>query len=118
MNPSDLPNEWRSEAEHLRKLGAEEAASTLEYCANVLEHDWRLWQTEPLTLQEASEASGFSYSALQKMVSSGELLNVGGKGSPRVQRGDLPKKATRPRPKLESDGPDLAGELLRSKLGV
>ena len=54
----------------------------------------------------------------QSRVFDSSLQNVGEKGSPRVRRGDLPKKATRPKPKLESDGPDIAGKLLLSKLGV
>jgi hypothetical protein len=118
MNPSDLPQAWRERAKGFRKHGISEAADTLEVCAAELEEEWWLWQTEPLSLQEAADTSGFSYSAIQKMVANEELENVGEKGSPRVRRGDLPKKASKQKPKLEADGPDLAGELLLSRLGV
>jgi hypothetical protein len=45
-----------------------------------------------LTLEEAARESGYSYSSLQKKVASGGLTNVGTKGSPRVRRGELPRK--------------------------
>ena len=118
MNPNDLPAQWRSEAEHLRVLGAAHQAKAIEWCAGELEQAQREWELEELTLQEAADASGFSYSAIQKMVANEELPNVGGKGSPRVRRGDLPKKPSKREPGLESDGPDLAGELLLSRMGV
>lgn len=62
-----------------------------------------------LTLQEAAAESGYSYSALQKMVAGGELENQGDKGSPRVHRCDLPKK---PSQRAQIEGPDLAGMIL------
>ena len=106
MNPQDLPQAWRSEAGHLRELGAEAQARALEWCAEELEQAQREEQLEELTLQEAADASGFSYSAIQKMVSNGELTNVGEKGSPRIRRGDLPRKPTKQQPELEEDGPE------------
>ena len=71
------------------------------------------WQNEELTLHEASEESGFSYSRLQQL----KDLNVGTPGSPRIRRCDLPSKPRRSRPKATEDTPDLADEILRSKLG-
>jgi hypothetical protein len=118
MNPHDLPNAWRTRAKEMRELGADAQACTLEYCAGELEQAQREWGLQELTLQEAAEACGFSYSTLQKMVASEDLPNVGEKGSPRVRRGDLPRKATKQDPLSDADGPDLAGELLLSKLGV
>ena len=117
MNPhSRLLEQWRSKAKDLRRYGAAEAAATLETCALELEEEWRIWQTEPLTLEEASEECGYSYSALQKRVAAGEIPNAGDKGNPRVQRGHLPWKAAPKRPKLESGEPDLAAEILRLDL--
>lgn len=67
---------------------------------------------EELTLQEAAAESGYSYSALQKMVAGGELENLGDKGSPRVRRSDLPKKAT---VRAQNSAPDLAGMILGAR---
>ena len=65
-----------------------------------------------LTLEQAAEESGYSYSSLQKRVASGDLENVGAKGSPRVRRGDLPKKGG------TKKGNELADRVLfRRKLG-
>ena len=116
MLPADLASEWRLKAKELHRFGANEQALTLEYCADDLEEAWRIWQTEPLTLEEAAEESGYSYSSLQKRVSDGEIPNIGKAGAPRVQRQDLPRKTPRPRFRLESGEPDLAGDILFSRL--
>jgi len=118
VNPQNLPGRWRSEADGFRKLGANGQALTLELCASELEQAQREWTLQELTLEEAAAESGLSYSAIQKKLAAGKLPNAGKKGSPRVRRGDLPKKPSNREPRLESDGPDLAGELLASKLGV
>ena len=47
---------------------------------------------EPLTLREASHVSGYSVDHLQRLVSGGQLVNIGRKGRPRVRRSDLPVK--------------------------
>ena len=107
-----LAEQWRGEAEVLRRRGAIAQAEVLESCAAELEASLRECELEALTLQEAAAESGYSYSALQKLVSSGELANVGERHRPRVRRGDLPRKArglsTRPR----SGEPDLAAQVL------
>jgi len=116
MSPLDLPRAWREKATELRRFGAEYQATTLECCADDLEETWRIWQEEPLTLEEAAGVSGYSYSSLEKRVRSGRIPNVGKLGAPRVRRQDLPRKTpTRPF-KLESGEPDLAGEILVGKL--
>lgn len=86
---------WRADAAVLRLRGAPGQADALESCAAELEAYEREKALEALTLEQAAGESGFSYSALEKMIRRGMLLNVGGKGSPRVRRGDLPKKPTR-----------------------
>ena len=116
MSPRDLPEAWREKATELRRFGAEDQATTLEYCADDLDETWRIWQTEPLTLDEAVEESGYSYSSLEKRVRSGRIPNIGELGAPRVRRADLPRKAPRPRFKLETGEPDLAEEILAAKL--
>ena len=91
-------------------------ARTLVQAAEILEWAQMVWDNEPLTLTQAAEESRFSYSAIQKMVASGESENVGGKGNPRVRRGDLPKKAKQPRRSHGPEGPDLVGDLFLRNL--
>ena len=100
-----LSARWRQEAQLARELGAGEAAQTLERCAAQLEAFERERALEALTLEQAASESGYSYSALQKLLATGRLGNVGEPHKPRVRRGDLPRKAGRP----QHDGePDLA----------
>ena len=113
MTPHTLPSRWRTLAEQQRKLGAEPQAHTLEYCAEELERIQREWDLESLTLEQASEESGYSYSAIQTKVASGEIHNLGVKHSPRVRRCDLPRKSRRAQPE---GVPDLAGEVLLAQL--
>ncbi len=116
MSPRDLAGVWRDTASELRRFGAVDQATTLEYCADDLEETWRIWQTEPLSLDEAAQESGYSYSSLEKRVRSGKIPNIGEPGKPRVQRQDLPRKAPRRRFELETGEPDLAEEILAGKL--
>jgi hypothetical protein len=83
---------WRETAQTLKRYGSTEAASALVECASELEAALREEELEALTLAEAVSESGMSYSSLQKRLASGELLNVGEKGSPRIRRVDLPRK--------------------------
>ena len=93
--PTGLLARWRAEAAILRRGGAQPQAEALESCAAELEEFERARELEALSLEQAVAESGFSYSALQKMLAEGELLNVGRKGKPLVRRGDLPRKAKR-----------------------
>ena len=108
----ELAEVWRAEAEVLRKRGATAQAETLESC--VADHEQVLndWHTQELTLRQAAEESGFSYSRLQQMKS----LNVGASGARRIRRCDLPYKSRRSGPRLAHGEPDLADEILTSKL--
>jgi len=105
---SSLPQLWRHEAAVLRRRGAAGQAEALESCADELEAWERQRALEGLTLEEAERESGYTYSALEKMVRRGELENVGEKGRPRVRRGDLPRKPRRERP-------DLVGAVLEGR---
>jgi hypothetical protein len=117
MHPAiELPTEWRVRALALRRYASEGAASAFEECADNLEEAWRIWQTEPITLEEAAEESGYSYSTLQQKVASGEIPNLGNKHRPRVGRADLPRKAPHQRLELESGEPDLAAKILAARL--
>jgi hypothetical protein len=95
-----LVQRWRDEATLLRRRAANLQADVLESCAAELEAWTRERELEALTLDRAAEETGFSYSALEKMVRAGKVANVGRKGAPRVRRGDLPSKPTRPRTEL------------------
>ena len=108
----ELAEGWRAEALVLRKRGATAQAKALESCVADHEQVLDTWYTEELTLRQASEESGFSYSRLQQMKS----LNVGASGARRIRRCDLPRKARRSGPQLATGQPDLADEILASKL--
>ena len=76
----------------MRAYGAPGHAEAIENCAAQIEAHIRERALEALSLEEAVAESGYSYSSIQKKLASGELPNVGNKGSPRVRRSDLPKK--------------------------
>ena len=89
----DLAERWRQEAALFRKRGQSQVAALMESMAADYEAVERERVLEELTLTEAVEESGYSYSALQKMLASGQLENLGEKHAPRVRRVDLPRKA-------------------------
>lgn len=108
----ELAAEWREEAELYRSRGQEPQASMAESYAADLEERLREWWLETLTLQEAADEAGLSYSAVQKKVARGDLRNAGREGSPRVRRCDLFGEEERPRLETEEGEPDVAGEIL------
>ena len=88
----DLTARWRSEALMFRRYGEERLAIACETHADELEAAAGAERTEAVTLEEAADASGYSYSHLQHLVANGEIDNVGEKGSPRIRRCDVPRK--------------------------
>ena len=102
----------RTEVAQLRHRGLSEAADVLESVANDHEQVLDAWHTEELTLREAEAESGFKYSTLQQM----KNINIGTTGTPRIRRCDLPYKPRRSGPRLANGQPDLADEILASKL--
>jgi hypothetical protein len=70
-----------------------EGAGVLEWCIKDLAAALEAHRLELLTLREAADESGYSYSSLEKSVRDGDIPNYGKKGRPRVRRGDLPRKA-------------------------
>ncbi len=60
-----LPARWREEATVFRHRGHEPLAQMAESFAADMERELHEWQTEPLTLAEASAESGYSYDHLQ-----------------------------------------------------
>ena len=104
----------RGEVALFRHRGLSEMADVLESVANDHQEVLDAWHTEELTLRQASEESGFSYSTLQQA----KDLNVGTEGTPRVRRCDLPYKSRRSGLHLANGQPDIAGEILTSKLSA
>lgn len=80
---------WRAEADGLRRRGLSEAAAIIESLADDLERWLYEHRMAALTLTDAAEETGLAYDTLQRKVSSGEIPNVGRRGSPRVRRADL-----------------------------
>ena len=111
-----LPARWREEATVFRHRGQEPLAQMAESFAGDLERELHEWQTEPLTLAEASVESGYSYDHLQHAAADGSIPNLGGEGAPRIRRCDLPSKAPKVEPCL-TDG-DLAERALARRLGA
>ena len=93
-----LATRWRHEATVFRHRGQESLARMADSFAADLEEALREWLTEPLTLADAADESGYSYDHLQHAVSDGSLPNAGAGGSPRIRRCDLPRKARQPEP--------------------
>ena len=108
----ELSDTWRLDSVVLRKRGALTLADALESVADELERTLADWLVEELTLDQAAEESGFSYSTLQQR----KEIHVGTPGSPRIRRCDLPRKPGRSGPRLADGLPDIAGEILTSRL--
>jgi hypothetical protein len=105
----DLVTRWRRDAETLRSRGASAQAVAIESCATDLEQAVVEFSAETLTLEHAVEESGYSYSALQRMVATGRLPNAGSSHRPRIRRANLPRKPARCSPVDGEEGePDLA----------
>jgi hypothetical protein len=106
----NLADKWREEAQILRRRRAVSLAELLEDCASELEADQRQRELEVLSLEQAAFESGYTYSALQKMVADGKVENFGKKGSPRIRRADLPRKARK-------ETADFATDILNRQAG-
>lgn len=89
---SDLIQEWREEAEPLRRYGADSLAQAAEQHAEQLEAALDARQLNTVTLEEAAELGGYSYSHLQRLVDDGTIPNAGRKGAPRIFWKDVPRK--------------------------
>lgn len=104
---TELAAEWRSEADTLRRRGAEAQATALESAADDLDSAWQSWRRERLTVEEAADASGYSEAHLRRLIRDGKLPNAGEEHRPLVRRVDLPKKpgsGTQVAVAIDSDG--------------
>ena len=110
----ELAEEWRTDSTVLQRRGAPAVAEALATCAAELEAAIYSWQTEELSIKEASRESGYSQDHLRELVRTGQIHGAGSDGHVRVRRGDLPRRpgAARPRGDLEVVA-DLAAELIR-----
>ena len=84
--------EWTPEVAQMRRRRQREAAALLESLCVELQERSERWLDEQLTLAEAAEISGVSYSTLQYLVAVGDIRNAGRRGRPRIRRGDLPHR--------------------------
>ena len=109
-----LRNRWQEDAAILHRRGAAVHAAAIESCVQDLENEARTFSLESLTLQQAADESGYSYSALEKMVRCSRVPNAGSLGNPRIRRGDLPKKPSS-RSESSRGEPDLAELVLAGK---
>jgi len=98
-----LTSRWRDHATMFRRFDDNGAAEAFESCANELEAAVSVWSTTPLTLEQAAEESGYSRESLGRLVRDGRIRNAGHTGSPRIQRGDLPRKPGRTCQRQELD---------------
>jgi hypothetical protein len=89
-----LVTAWRKEAGQLRaRYGLDSLAHVCEAHASELAAAIGRHLAEQLTLKDASALSGYSTSHLRALIADGTLTNAGRKGSPRLLRGELPRKA-------------------------
>ncbi|MDB4916297.1 MAG: hypothetical protein JWM95_3941 [Gemmatimonadetes bacterium] len=104
MTYADLLAKWEQRRAEWRGLGVQVNGTAI--ADELLADLHALSQAnalEELTLREAALLSGYSVDHLQRLVSSGQLENVGRKGRPRVRRGDLPVKPGHRLPSTEPE---------------
>lgn len=93
MRLLDLPTAFRSKAHVLREdAAAEQAATAWERAAELLEEALSGSSFEPLTLEEAEVAGGYTRRHLARLIRDGTIPNAGEPGSPRILRCHLPVK--------------------------
>ena len=93
IEPLDaLVEEWRTRSANLQLMGLSQPAAQMEAMAAELEARISEWLEEQLTLDQAAQESGYTYSHLQACVAEGRLPNAGRPGEPRISRRHLPVK--------------------------
>ena len=85
-----LEAKWRQEEALLRHRGLVEVANFMGSLADELGVEATRWMDEPVTLREAAEFGGYSYSSLQHRVRQGQLPDAGETGRPRIRRRHVP----------------------------
>lgn len=117
--PEDLVQAFLEDAETFRRWGDERQAEVVERCAARIETWWEERELEELSVEEASEVSGYTPAGLRKLRDRGELSDVQGpRGGRRYLRGELPRKPRRVRRlRAMDDGSDLADRTLAARVG-
>ena len=72
-SPALLATRWRTEANTLRRRGAEGQAVALESCADELERELERWEDQLLSITEAAAESGLSEETLRRYVRQGKV---------------------------------------------
>ena len=89
-----LLEKWSAEETVYRRRGQNGLADFLASLMKDAIDERDRFLDEALTLAEAAEICGYSYSRLENLVRLGELSNAGERGRPRVRRRDLPRKTS------------------------
>jgi hypothetical protein len=89
---NELVSQWENDAQRLAQLGAHPQAELLRQCSKELFEAMKAENDVLLTLTMAAQLCGYSPDYLGRLVREGTIPNHGRKGSPKVRRGDLPKK--------------------------
>ena len=87
-----LLDEWRHEADVLRRHGCPQQAELLQNAMRQVEGLLTAQSNAPVPLAEAVRLSGYSASQFRRWLKDGTVRNVGTRGAPAVMRGDLPRK--------------------------
>ncbi len=111
----DLIVRWHAEAETVERCGHESTGKLIRRLAAEVYEALRDDQDETLTLAEAALESSYSTEHLRKMVASGTIPNAGGKGRPRIRRGDMPLKLVTQPGNLGTPEDDARAFLNRAK---
>ncbi|MDQ6770211.1 MAG: hypothetical protein M3Z54_09510 [Gemmatimonadota bacterium] len=87
---------WLARRDQLRRLHAlVDGAVLCDQLLAELDHLTDEAATEPLCLHQASKESGYSVDHLARQIRTGRIPNAGRRGSPRIRRDHLPRKAAR-----------------------
>ena len=96
MNPvSVLAARWREDAELLSGHGCVSESKICLKHADELEATLQEWESEVLTVAQASEESGYTEAHLRELAREGTLPDgreSGSQGPIRIRRGDLPRR--------------------------
>lgn len=114
-SPANLPDQWRQLAVQQRRLGADAQARSLEFCADELAAALARAADEVLSLQRASQESGYSVDHLSRLLREGRIPNSGRKAKPLIRRRDLPHKGRKRKEEscLSNQGGYVLGRLFR-----
>ena len=109
-----LVEEWLCDAEVLSRRGATQRADLLRGSAHELWKAWCDWQSEALSVCHAADESGYSADHLRRLVRSKKIENVGGAGTVKIKRCDLPLKLKQSCSEKASDAVYYKEQIARS----